>query len=86
MSLHVVIILRSSHVGGRETIGGIDTAIVFVLAITLGSNIGPAVGLLDVLLVVRFTLGSIWASLEVALIQGWGSRVLVVMLRRLAAA
>jgi hypothetical protein len=33
-----------------------------------------------VLLAIRFTLGSIWAWLEVALIQGWSRRVLVVVM------
>ena len=36
--------------------------------------------LLHVLLAIRFTLGSIWARLEMALIQRWGCRMLVVVM------
>ena len=32
------------------------------------------------LFAVGFALGSVWARLEVALIQDWGSRVLVIMM------
>jgi hypothetical protein len=90
----IEIIAKASEIaiaaGGANIIGGwgrqatVDDAwgrgtLVTVLAIVLGTNVGPTMGLFHVLFAIRLTLGCVLAILKPALEEWWGSGVLVVV-------